>query len=172
MHRSVWLGVLALVGLFALPSVVIAQSSIAGQVKDESGAVLPGVTVEAASPALIEKVLSAVSDDQGRYRIVNLRPGTYKLTFTLTGFSTLTREDLPLSADQTLNINADMKVGSLEETSRSPVRPRRLTCSRRHASPTSRATSSTRCRCRATSCRSAFWRPACGRTRPTSAGRT
>src|SRR4051812_17518126 len=92
-----------------LPAVVLAQGTMVGQVKDESGAVLPGVTVEAASPALIEKVKSAVTDDQGRYRIVDLRPGAYKVTFTLTGFSTLTREGLQLSADQTLNLNADLK---------------------------------------------------------------
>jgi len=87
-----------------------------GQVKDESGGVLPGVTVEASSPALIEKVKTAVTDEQGRYRIVDLRPGTYKVTFTLTGFNTLSRDGLQLSADQTLNLNADMKVGSLSET--------------------------------------------------------
>src|SRR5437763_7211557 len=107
---------LAVACVLLLPTLALAQGQIVGQVKDESGAILPGVTVEASSPALIEKVKSGVTDDQGRYRIVDLRPGTYKLTFQLTGFSTLTRDGLPLSADQTLNINADMKVGSLEET--------------------------------------------------------
>ena len=117
MQRNMWLGVLVLAGLLALPSIVMAQSSIVGQVKDESGGILPGVTVEAASPALIEKVKSAVTDDQGRYRIVNLRPGTYKVTFSLTGFSTLSsRRTGAESRTRPLNVNADMKVGSLAET--------------------------------------------------------
>jgi len=94
----------------------MAQGTIAGQVKDESGGVLPGVTVEAASPVLIEKVLSSVTDEQGRYRIVGLRPGTYKVTFSLTGFSSQAREGIALVADQVLTLNADMKVGALEET--------------------------------------------------------
>src|SRR5438132_4866484 len=89
--RLGWIPILALACVFLLPSLALAQGQIVGQVKDESGAILPGVTVEAASPALIEKVKTGVTDDQGRYRIVDLRPGTYKLTFTLTGFSTLTR---------------------------------------------------------------------------------
>ena len=66
-----------------LPSIAHAQASIAGQVKDASGAVLPGVTVEAASPALIEKVRSVVTDDTGQYRIENLRPGAYSVSFSL-----------------------------------------------------------------------------------------
>ena len=70
-----------------MPSIVLAQASIAGVVSDASGAVLPGVTVEASSPALIEKVRSAVTDGSGQYRIVDLRPGTYAVTFSLTGFS-------------------------------------------------------------------------------------
>jgi protocatechuate 3,4-dioxygenase beta subunit len=68
-----------------------AQASITGVVKDSSGAVLPGVTVEAASPALIEKVRSAVTDESGRYRIVDLRPGTYTVSFSLTGFSVVSK---------------------------------------------------------------------------------
>ena len=74
--------------LLLLPASAWAQSSITGVVRDASGAVLPGVTVEAASPALIEKVRSTVTDAQGRYRIVDLRPGTYTVTFALTGFTT------------------------------------------------------------------------------------
>src|SRR5262245_27451316 len=70
-----------------LPSIAYAQASITGTVKDSSGAVLPGVTVEASSPALIEKVRTVVSDGSGQYRIVDLRPGTYSVTFTLTGFN-------------------------------------------------------------------------------------
>jgi hypothetical protein len=94
-----------------------AQSSgIAGVVRDSSGAVLPGVTVEAASPALIERARVVVTDSQGRYNIVDLRPGAYTVTFTLTGFSTVKREDILLSAAFTANVNADLKVGALEET--------------------------------------------------------
>src|SRR3989442_155081 len=89
---------------------------IAGVVRDSSGGVLPGVTVEAASPALIEKVRSVVTDGEGQYKIVDLRPGTYTVTFTLPGFSTFKREGIELSAGVTASINADLKVGSLEET--------------------------------------------------------
>ncbi len=90
--------------------------SIAGVVKDSSGALLPGVTVEASSPALIEKVRTAVTDGQGQYRIVDLRPGTYTVNFSLTGFSTVRREDIALTASFTANVNADLRVGALEET--------------------------------------------------------
>src|SRR5258707_3142264 len=93
-----------------------AQSSITGVVRDASGAVLPGVTVEAASPALIERVRSTVTDAQGRYRIVDLRPGTYSITFALTGFTTSKREGLELRAEFTATVNADLAVGTLQET--------------------------------------------------------
>ena len=76
-----------------LPSVARAQASITGVVKDTSGAVLPGVTIEAASPALIEKVRNAVTDESGRYRIVDLRPGTYSVSFSLAGFQSLRDRD-------------------------------------------------------------------------------
>jgi hypothetical protein len=99
-----------------VPSLVYAQASIAGVVKDASGAVLPGVTVEAASPVLIEKVRSAVTDGSGQYRIVDLRPGTYAVTFSLTGFSSVKREGVELSGTFVATINADLKVGTLEET--------------------------------------------------------
>ena len=89
---------------------------IAGSVKDTTGAVLPGVTVEASSPALIEKVRIAVSDNQGEYRIVDLRPGTYTVTFSLTGFNALKREGIELTAGFTANVSAELPVGSLEET--------------------------------------------------------
>jgi hypothetical protein len=92
------------------------QSSITGVVKDASGAVLPGVTVEAASPVLIEKVRSAVTDGTGQYRILDLRPGTYTVTFTLTGFATVKREGFELSGDFVATLNADLKVGAVEET--------------------------------------------------------
>ena len=81
-----------------------------------SGSVLPGVTVEAASPALIEKVRAAVTDGEGNYRIVSLRPGVYKVTFTLPGFATVIREGIELTSDFTASVNADMKVGAIEET--------------------------------------------------------
>ena len=84
--------------------------------RDTSGAVLPGVTVEAASPALIEKVRSVATDASGQYKIVDLRPGTYTVTFTLTGFSIVRREGIELTGSGTATINADLKVGTLEET--------------------------------------------------------
>src|SRR5256884_5652492 len=102
--------------LSLLPAVASAQSSLAGVVKDTSGAILPGVTVEAASPALIEKVRSVTTDATGQYKIVDLRPGAYTLTFTLTGFSTVKREGIELSGSGTVQINADLKVGALAET--------------------------------------------------------
>ena len=98
------------------PAIAAAQSTIAGVVRDTSGAVLPGVTIEAASPVLIEKSRSVVSDGEGRYSIVDLRPGTYDVTFTLTGFSTLKREGVIVPSNVTVPINADLRVGSLEET--------------------------------------------------------
>jgi hypothetical protein len=102
-----------------LPSLASAQAesgNIAGVVRDTSGAVLPGVTVEAASPALIEKVRVVVTDSQGLYRIVDLRPGTYTVTFTLPGFNTFRREGIGLTTTFTATVNADMTVGSVEET--------------------------------------------------------
>src|ERR1043165_3902701 len=94
----------------------VATSGIGGVVKDTSGGVLPGVTVEAASPALIEKVRSVVTDNAGRYNIVSLQPGTYTVTFTLTGFNTFRREGIGLTAGFTATVNADLPVGALEET--------------------------------------------------------
>ena len=108
--------VLVLAGLVMLPAAAYAQASIPGTVKDTSGAVLPGVTVETASDALIEKVRSAVSDGSGQYRITDLRPGTYSLTFTLTGFSTVKRDGIELTGTFTASINAELKVGALTET--------------------------------------------------------
>jgi hypothetical protein len=99
------------------PALASAQTSgIAGQVKDTSGAVLPGVTVEASSPVLIEKTRSAVTDSAGQYRIEALRPGTYTVTFTLPGFSVVKRDNVELTSDFTATINADLKVGAIEET--------------------------------------------------------
>jgi hypothetical protein len=108
------LAVLAL--LVLVPAAAFAQASITGVVKDASGAVLPGVTVEASSPALIEKTRSAVTDGTGQYRIVDLRAGLYSVTFTLTGFSSVKRDGVELTGSFTATINADMKVGAIEET--------------------------------------------------------
>ncbi len=108
--------VAALTALVVLPSVAHAQSAIAGVVRDTSGGVLPGVTVEASSDVLIEKVRSVVSDGQGQYKIVDLRPGTYVVTFTLPGFQTFRRENVQLPANFTSTINAEMRVGALEES--------------------------------------------------------
>ena len=101
--------------IFAAPHVAQAQGTIAGVVRDATGAVMPGVTVEAASPALIEKTRTAVTDGQGQSRVVDLRPGTYTATFSLPGFATVRREGIELTAGFTANINIDLKVGDLEE---------------------------------------------------------
>src|SRR3954467_4443284 len=111
--RSLGIAVLLLI---ALPLTSYAQATLAGVVRDASGAVLPGVTVEAASPALIEKVRTVVTDGSGQYRVVDLRPGTYSVTFSLAGFSTVQREGIELSGSATMTVNADMRVGAVEET--------------------------------------------------------
>jgi hypothetical protein len=104
--------------LVVVPTLAYAQSdaSITGVVRDASGAVLPGVTVEAASDVLIEKVRTAVTDGNGQYRIIDLRVGVYTVTFSLTGFSTVKREGVELTGSFTASINADMKVGTIQET--------------------------------------------------------
>ena len=99
-----------------LPSAAHAQAAITGVVRDSSGAVLPGVTVEAASPALIEKIRVASTDGNGRYQLVDLRPGAYTVTFTLAGFNTVRREGLTLAGSAATRVDAELKVGSLEET--------------------------------------------------------
>src|SRR5262245_15417790 len=99
-----------------LPNVVHAQATIAGVIRDASAAVLPGVTVEASSPVLIEKTRTVVSDGTGQYRITDLLPGTYTVTFTLTGFSTVRREGIEVSGSGVITVNADLRVGALEET--------------------------------------------------------
>src|ERR1051325_3914897 len=106
----------AFVCMAFLPVAAFAQATIAGTVKDASGAVLPGVTVEATSPALIEQVRSVVTDGTGQYRIVDLRPGRYSVTFTLPGFATVKREGIELMGSFVANIDAEMRVGALEET--------------------------------------------------------
>lgn len=102
--------------LVLLPAAAYAQASIAGVVRDTSGAVLPGVTVEAASPVLIEKVRTAVTDGSGQYQITELRPGAYTVTFTLPGFSTVKREGVNLTGSIIASVDADLRVGALEET--------------------------------------------------------
>jgi len=102
--------------LLGVPAIVSAQASIAGQVKDASGAVLPGVTVEASSAALIEKVRSVVTGGTGQYRIELLPPGTYTVTFALPGFSTVKRDGIELTGTFTATIDADLRVGAVEET--------------------------------------------------------
>src|SRR6476659_4806841 len=99
-----------------VPAIAYAQSAITGIVKDTSGAVLPGVTVEASSDVLIEKSKSAVTDGNGQYRIVDLRPGSYVVVYTLTGFQTLKREGIELPSEFTANVNVEMKIGAIEET--------------------------------------------------------
>ena len=117
-RRRVLGRLLVFVIMVFMPAAIQAQqaSGLAGDVRDTSGAVLPGVTVEATSPALIEKVRSATTDGEGVYKIVDLRPGTYTVTFTLTGFSTVKREGIELRAGFTASVNGEMRVGSLEET--------------------------------------------------------
>src|SRR5688572_12250843 len=113
-------GIKALLGagalVLALPVAALAQASLAGLVRDTSGAVLPGVTVEASSPVLIEKVRSAVTDGTGRYTIPDLRPGTYRIAFTLPGFRTVVREGVELAGTAVFTVNADLTVGGVQET--------------------------------------------------------
>jgi len=113
LRKTVWF----LLGLVLLPaSSAFAQATLAGVAKDASGAVLPGVTVEAASASLIEKARTAITDGTGQYQIVDLRPGSYAVTFTLSGFSAVKREGVEITGGGTITINADMKVGNVTET--------------------------------------------------------
>jgi len=118
MKQSVTIGLVA--ACLFMPAAARGQgtsaASVAGVVRDPSGGVLPGVTVEASSPALIEKVRSAVTDGDGQYRILELRPGIYTVTFSLPGFSTLKREGVELAPNFTATINGVLTVGTLEET--------------------------------------------------------
>jgi hypothetical protein len=112
--RAVFLAVA--VAFVGLPAGAQTLGTIAGAVKDASGAVLPGVTVEASSPALIERVRTAATDGTGLYRIVNLPPGLYTVTFTLPGFNQVRHEAVQVAAGFTATIDADMRVGAVEET--------------------------------------------------------
>ena len=116
--KRVVLAVLVLVCEFFVASSVSAQqaSGIAGTVRDSSGLALPGVTVEAASPALIERTRAVTTDGEGRYSIVDLRPGTYSVTFSLEGFSTVKREGIELGAGFTAAVNISLSVGAISET--------------------------------------------------------
>jgi len=116
--RRLLFGALLVASSVVLPALAAAQTgtTISGTVRDEQGGILPGVTVEASSPALIEKVRTAVSDNDGKYSIVSLRPGVYTVTFTLTGFGTVRRDGIELTSDFTAVVNGEMKVGTLEET--------------------------------------------------------
>jgi hypothetical protein len=107
---------LVAVASLVAPAMLYAQSAIVGVVKDDTGAVLPGVTVEASSDVLIEKMKTVTTDGAGQYRIIDLRPGTYMVTFTLAGFQTIRREAIQLPAEFTATINAELKVGELAET--------------------------------------------------------
>jgi hypothetical protein len=112
--------VVVAVVVIAFPAAAAAQTSdaasITGVVRDASGAVLPGVTVEVASPVLIERVRNSITDGQGLYRIVDLRPGVYTVTFSLSGFSTVRREGLELASGFTATVNGELPVGDVSET--------------------------------------------------------
>ncbi len=116
MRKTLVVGWFAALTLLLFPAAARAQGSIAGSVKDPSGAVLPGVTVEASSPALIEKTRHAVSDSSGNYRITDLPPGSYTVAFTLTGFKTVRREGVLIQGTFSAPVSAEMAVGALEET--------------------------------------------------------
>lgn len=113
--RATWgLATLCALLLF-VPAVASAQATITGVVRDESGGVLPGVTVEASSSALIEKTRSVTTDAEGLYRIVDLRPGSYLVTFSLGGFRTLQRDGITLTGAQAATVNAELSLGTVEE---------------------------------------------------------
>src|ERR1051325_9474335 len=114
--RRVW-GTLLLRGLFLLIATLAhAQATLTGVARDTSGAVLPGVTVEASSPVLIQKVRTAVTDGTGQYRITDLQPGTYTVVYTLPGFVGVRREALEISGSGVIAVNVEMRVGAVQET--------------------------------------------------------
>ena len=116
MRRIVLCSAVLCAAVFLVPRISSAQAAIAGVVKDTTGSVMPGVLVEASSPALIEKTRSVVTDSAGQYKIVDLSPGTYQVSFTLAGFKTVRRADIILEGTFTAPVNADLQIGSVEET--------------------------------------------------------
>src|SRR5436190_5941277 len=107
---------LMLACLALCPALAFAQASVSGTVRDASGAVLPGVTVEASSPALTEKSRTAATDGSGQYRFTELPPGTYTLSFTLTGFTTIKREGIAVSGSGVVPVSVQLNVGNLSES--------------------------------------------------------
>jgi len=107
---------LALIALVFLPATALAQSAISGRVTDNTGGVLAGVTVEATSPVLIEGAKVVVTDGQGRYSVIDLRSGTYRVAFTLAGFRNVVREGIELTAGFTAPVDAQLSIGSIEES--------------------------------------------------------
>src|SRR3954453_12435546 len=116
MRRLLLCLVAACVAGLCVPAAGYAQVAIAGLVKDTSGAVMPGATVEASSPALIEKTRTVVTDGAGQYKIIDLSPGTYEVVITLTGFKTVRRSGIILEGNFTAQVNAELQVGSVEES--------------------------------------------------------
>ena len=116
MRRVILCAAVLCAAVLLVPSVSSAQVAISGVVKDSTGAVMPGVTVEASSPALIEKMRSVVTDGSGQYKIVDLSPGTYQVSFTLSGFKTVKRDGVLLEGVFTAQVNVDLQVGAMTET--------------------------------------------------------
>src|SRR4029079_4196690 len=113
--QNIVFALVVLVCLLVVPQIAQAQSAFIGIVRDPSGAVLPGVSLEATSPALIEKSRTAVTDERGSFRVVDLRPGTYTLEFTLPGFNTVKRE-IELQSNFTATVNVELTVGTVAES--------------------------------------------------------
>src|SRR3982751_1073991 len=112
-----WMRAAALAALALVLNAGVANAqTLAGVCRDPSGGVLPGVTVEASSPALIERTRSVVTDGQGQYQIVNLRPGTYAVTFSLSGFAKVVRDGLEVTGGGVVAVNVDMRVSGVEES--------------------------------------------------------
>jgi Carboxypeptidase regulatory-like domain len=114
--RSFRCALVAVCGLMIFPAASFAQATLAGTVKGPSGAVLPGVTINASSPVLIEKIRTATTDAAGQYRIESLQPGTYTVTFTLSGFATLKHDDVIVSGTGVVKTDAEMRIGTVAET--------------------------------------------------------